>query len=568
MLAYELYLKNKGGGEVGTKVPIKKVFVNFTDTVTIQLDSETLEHYGENPKPNDIRTHFQELLSMPSNNLYSVGLPDRGTGANSKKPYVEFYGKYEKNKLCLSITGGGQGKKETYEYSYNFENSKEPDISTPVDLLFLRLDAKSYFVDDLLLFDAYKEAGVVTPEGALSSKVFVAVCDAFFSFWKQKIIFAELKKFSRFLFRIVVLPHTLMSQGKVEYKSKEKFSSGESFEDCFGNLATDYPEEPTRYAKFFSYDDRAFTINCKIRKDFYQNLGIGNESFPKINLPSDGLIRIAGLEWYFFDLSKPDLIFEAKNSGIYDQLRSNYAFLSSNSEASVLLQSTLKVICTKRAQAKIEVLLDENLTFFRLKEMLDRAKDNPKSHLALESLIIETSRDIIWADYIAAVRHFMNGTYFDRIFLVQRFTNILRSYIRDWITGEISQSKKKPADFFDKSQFCLDLLTKNECELSMNVNEEYAYKIGVIAGKYVKFKRTENEVNNSTKDILTYSKYDRERLRFVYHRVCSSVSLSKADTTAVEQAIKTNMAKDEIDDAHAHDDFSYFFYKGVFENLT
>ena len=203
-----------------------------------------------------------------------------------------------------------------------------------------------------------------------------------------------------------------------------------------------------------------------------------------------------------------------------------------------------------------------------MKEMLGRAKDNPKSHLALESLIVETSRDIIWADYVVAIRHFMNGTYFDRTFLVQRFTTILRSYIWDWITGVISQSKKKPADFFEKSQFCLDLLTKNGCELNMNVNEEYAYKIGVIAGKYVKFKRAENEVNNSTKDILTYSKYDRERLRFVYQRVCSGISLSKADTTAIEQSIKNDLAKDEIDDAHAYDDFSYFFYKGVFENLT
>ena len=331
LLAYELYLKNKDGGEVGSKVPIKKVFVNFIDTVTVQLDSQTLEHYGENLKPNDSRTHFQESLSMPSNNLDSVGLPDRGTGANSKKPYVEFYGKYEKNKLVLSINGGSQGKKETYEYSYNFENSKEPTILTPVDFLLLRLDAKSYFVDEKLLFEAYREAGIVTPEGALSSKVFVAVCDAFFSFWKEKIIFAELKKFSRFLFRIVVLPLPLISQGPVVYRSKEKTSEEEPFEDCFGNSATVYPAEPTMYAKFFSFDDRAFAINCKTRQEFYQNLGIGNESFPKINLPSDGLIRIAGLEWYFFDLSDPSLIFEAKNSGIYDQLRSNYAFLSSRS---------------------------------------------------------------------------------------------------------------------------------------------------------------------------------------------------------------------------------------------
>jgi hypothetical protein len=33
---------------------------------------------------------------MPSNNLASVGLPYRGTGAAAKKPYVEVYGTYKK----------------------------------------------------------------------------------------------------------------------------------------------------------------------------------------------------------------------------------------------------------------------------------------------------------------------------------------------------------------------------------------------------------------------------------------------------------------------------------------
>ncbi|MDR0493722.1 MAG: hypothetical protein LBH74_08835 [Nitrososphaerota archaeon] len=570
LLAYELYLKNKTpeGRVIGSNIPIKKVFVNFTDTITIKLDSKTLEHYGENPKPTDPRTYFQKSLSMPSNNLISVGLPNRRTGANSKKPYVEFYGKYEKSKLVLSITGDNQGQKETYEYTYNFENSKEPLITAPVDLLLLRLDTKSYFVDDKLLFEVYRDAGVVTPEGALSSKVFIAVCGAFFSFWKEKIIFEKPAKFSRFSFRIVVLPFPIMSPGKIEYRNSEEASAGEPFEDCFGNSATAYPTKPTIDAKFFSFDDKAFTLNCKTGQEFYQNLGVGNESFSKINLPAGEVIRIAGLDWYFLDLENPSLNFNAKGSGIYDQLRNNYALLSNFYKVSMSHQTSLKIICTKRTQAKIEILLDENLTLNQMKKMINPVKDNPKSHLALESLIIETSRDIIWADYIAAIRHFMNSTYFDRAFLVQRFTCILRSYIWDWITGVISQSKKKPADFFDKSQFCLELLTKNECGLFMNKNEEYAYKIGIIAGKYIKFKRTEKELNNSTKDILTYSKYDRERLRFVYQRICIGLSLSKTDTDAMDQSIKNDLAKEEIADAQAYEDFSYFFYKGVFENLT
>jgi hypothetical protein len=102
----------------------------------------------------------------------------------------------------------------------------------------------------------------------------------------------------------------------------------------------------------------------------------------------------------------------------------------------------------------------------------------------------------------------------------------------------------------------------------VNKNEEYAYKIGVIAGKYVKFKREKKEANNSTNDILTYSKYDRERLRFVYQRVGIGVSLSKVNTDDISQSIKNELPKEEIDDTQAHEDYSYFFYKGAFENLT
>jgi hypothetical protein len=226
-------------------------------------------------------------------------------------------------------------------------------------------------------------------------------------------------------------------------------------------------------------------------------------------------------------------------------------------------KSALKVICAKRAQAKIELLIDENLTFDQLEEMFNRAQDDFNSHMALELLIVDSARDIIWADYITAIRYFMNGTYFDRVFLVQRFTRILRNNLWDWIKG-----KKDEDNFFGKSQFCLKLLTKTESGTSMNKNEEYAYKIGVIAGKYVKFKQTVGEVNNSTKDILTYSKYDREHLRFVYKRVGIGLNLSKVNVDDLSKSIKTDTPKDEIDDAQANEDYSYFFYKGVFENLT
>ncbi|MDR2719669.1 MAG: hypothetical protein LBC03_02555 [Nitrososphaerota archaeon] len=569
MLAHDLYLKNKENGSVEAVkivVPIKKVFVKADGLITVHLDSKTLEHYGENLNSKGSYYPFQKSLLMPSNNLTSIGLPYRGTGAAAKKPYIEFYGGYRQNTLSLSIAGEGIGQKETYEYTYDFKNSKK-NMLTPVDLLLLRLNKKNYFAGDLPLFNACQEAGIITPTGALPSNVFVAVCETFLSFWKEKIAFKELNIFSHFSFRIVVLPYQLLPQGNVEYRSQEKTPVEKLFEDCFGNPATGYPSKATIDAKFVSFDDAVFAINCKTGKEFYQDLDIGNKSFSKIFLPTDHVIKIAGLDWYFFDLTDFSLNFVDKKSGIYDQLLSNYNVLSSNSEKSMHEQTSLKVVCTKRTQAKLEVLINETLTLNQLKALFNRAQDNLSSHsFALELLIIENNKDIFWIDYITAIRCLINDAYFDRAVLVYRFTRIIRCHLRNWMNGNI-QIKKESAAFFNKSQFCLNLLTKNRWVLFMNKNEKYAYKIGVIAGKYVKFKRAKAETNTLTKDILTFSKYDREHLRFVYRRIGVGISLSEVNTDTICQAIKNDMPKEEIDDAHALEDFSYFFYKSVFGNL-
>jgi hypothetical protein len=233
----------------------------------------------------------------------------------------------------------------------------------------------------------------------------------------------------------------------------------------------------------------------------------------------------------------------------------------------------MKIICVKAAQAKLEVLLDENLTLDQMKEMFSRAKTNfSRQPMALESLIVKRKNDIIWTNYLAAIRCFMNGAFFDRTALLQNYVSILReNFLWDWLKGG-EKEKNAKTTFFEASKFCLNLLTQDGNKgLGMNKNEEYAYKIGCIAGKYVKFKRDTREANNSTNDILTYSKYDREKLRFVYSRVSLGLSLSKAanisNTDTIAQLIKKYMPTDEIDDTKVHEDYSYFFYKGVFENI-
>ena len=99
--------------------------------------------------------------------------------------------------------------------------------------------------------------------------------------------------------------------------------------------------------------------------------------------------------------------------------------------------------------------------------------------------------------------------------------------------------------------------------------EKFAYHTGLIAGRYVKFKRESDEESNMLSDILTYSKYDREKLRHVISRVCQGVSQSNAKQTRIDVLSKFihENQQEEIPDPEANNDYSYFFYKGAFESL-
>jgi hypothetical protein len=67
-----------------------------------------------------------------------------------------------------------------------------------------------------------KKQEFITPEGALPSQVFLAVCKAFSSLWKEKIVFEELKGFSIFSFRIIILPFRFYLKEKFNKKSRRR----------------------------------------------------------------------------------------------------------------------------------------------------------------------------------------------------------------------------------------------------------------------------------------------------------------------------------------------------------
>lgn len=571
-IAYELFLKNLKNTNESTKtiVPIKKIYVEVKEVPLIQLDPKTLEEYGDSA--NGIV--FRELLSMPLNYLKSTDLPFRSTGSASKKPYITLYSSIIGSKLKITIQGE---KKSSYEYSFDFEKNQERQKTTGQTPLVLRLDNSKYFVQNETLHETYRQAKIINENNELSQNLFATVCKAFVNLCKEKQI-QEMSKNAKgtFRFNIVILPYIIYSKGlSIKYqtcKEEPDASICKEFKDAFGNSAAQYASKTTINAKFMSCDDQAFTINCCTGKDFYANLGIGDASFSKINLPAENEFRISGLKWYFLDIADPSFKFEEAKSGFYDQLLLNYKLLLKHKANSPARASAMKIICAKESQAKLEILLDENLAFDRLKKLFDPTDSLPQRHpMVFETLIIQRTNGPIWADYLIGIKSYLTGKSIERHVLLRRYLITLKeSYLQDWIKG-IEKRKGDKKAFFTNAEFCLKLLTmEGKKGGTMNINEKYAYKIGKIAGKYVKFKKDSKETNNSTNDILTYTKYDREKLRHVYKRICIGVNLSKTNAASqneVSTFIKENTPAEEIDDSKTNEDYSYFFYKGVFENL-
>jgi hypothetical protein len=571
MLACELYLQNRDfkGGVAKVTRPIKKIFVSAKDIV---IDDKSREEYGS--ELNNDNGFIQDWLSMPLNTSDAelLNLPDKRTGTRSPSPYVKIYGSYEKNKnkekIRLSINGKDRLEKQNSkkffvadcnldDYSYSF--SAEGD-------LYLSLDKKNYMNPDQQLYEKYLNSAIIDTNGSFSSTKFKEISIKFFEYVKsrpQPEFFIPRITY----FEIYILPST----NKIIYNSFGKSGaekSSNTFIDCFGNECSQYASMSTQTAKFLSFDDPAFTINCTQKEQFYKNLDIGKESLEKINIPSNNVLKIGSLNWIFTDISHPDVNFQSFNRGIYSQLFNNYIRL--NKEKDVYSERiNLKIICFKINQAKLEILLDENMTMDTMHKLF-KGKEEGYTY-SFEVLIYKNdkkSKKYIINDYLQAIRNLIHQIPVNKLRLIDIFTRLLRREIFSWIN---SKNTLDATIFFEKAGFCLKtLLAISNIHEEMDLNEKYAYSIGLIAGRFIKFKRKFNEESNSLKDILTYSKYDREKLRFVFSRIGIGLNLSKASQSNVDKItnfINENQQEEEISDNNASRDYSYFFFKGVYKEL-
>lgn len=557
MLAYELFLKNKNTdiNPVKAIFPLKKIFVNKNN---VSLDEKTLNSYGS--EKNQKFSFIQEWLQMPliTTPLSRLNLPYRYAGANTRKPYLLIYGSFESFEKKDPVLKLSMNDKDGNEFVAELDLLAEDEKMNANGKVLTKIDKENYKIADQSLFEAYVNAKIIDENEKFSSELFLKISKKFFEFAKFS-KFEDFKTKSNFV--LVILP----SNEKIEFKPKPEKTTEDKFIDSFGNSDNLFGNKPTVTAKFLSYDDPAFAINLTSGKEFYKNLNICSSSLEKINIPMDYVFNISGLNWFFTSMGDPDIKFIKTNMGIYDQILKNHEILLKKSGAIENKQSQMKTMCYKQTNAKIEVLIDDNVTMKRLESIFSRVKNIKVPPLALEIFIDSEKRTTLWNDYLFAVRTFILGNFAEKERILSIFKKLLRKNLFEWIKKPTS----KTTEFFSKADFCINLLCKNPENNDMNKNEQFALSMGKIAGRYIRFKRNMKEENNSLTDIMTYSKYDREKLRFVLQRVGLGVNLSDAEQRFKDEMIEfiKEQNVDEISDDAAQNDYSYFFYKGAFDTL-
>ncbi|MDH5462745.1 MAG: hypothetical protein OEW49_00350 [Nitrosopumilus sp.] len=559
MLAYELFHNNNDSTTNNPKkqFPIKKIFYQKGK---ITIDKTTLEDYGS--ADTEATRSLQNWLVMPLNTIdvKELNLPDYRTGTAGANPYIEIYGYLKTNKSLESKLSLSIGKKPNYiEHVLDLASNKIQSNSN--GKIILKLDQKNYFLKSHPLISEYVASGIIDEKGILNAKVYDEIIQEFLDFAKKQE--SNFTKIGNNSFRIYILPDSSTIEFKKE--SKKNDSEQESFLDYFGNPVTNYASTPTKTAKFLSSDDKAFTINCKQGMDFYKNLGIGNASLEKIYTDPSQTFNINRLDWTFTDISDPDFKFVETRKGILTQIYENYLLLSKDKGTRSMAQ--LKTICIRINQAKQELLIDENLTMNKMKEMFSNIKDIPP--LCFEKVLIDTSgQNPIWSTYLYVVKNFLAGNKIPKSYLLSFFNKTLKQKRYDWVK---SKNKSEQNDFFLRTDFCLKYLsTTKDTQSYMDQNEEFAEKIGQIARTYIEFKQRNAEIDNSLSDILTYSKYDRERLRFIVSRIGRGVQLSKVSEDVkkeITKKISSLQPSKEIEDDYSSKDYSYFFFKGYYTNL-
>ena len=428
----------------------------------------------------------------------------------------------------------------------------------------------NYELNGVRLFDEYVNNGILTNDSKISFTVFQDICNEFFNFVITRTVPDDLKNKSRF--SLIILPN----DEKITYTDHPKTDSNSRI-DAAGNKTKIIAEKPTIGGKFLSYDDASFTPNGMTGEEFYKNIGIGYKTLDKVTLPRDQEMNVAGLHWYFIDTVSPNKDFKRTRRGILYQLFNNYKQLVLRGHGNFGTLSSMKIICFQMDdfRSKMEALIDENLTMTRLEKIFGTFDTNSIPFSAAEILIEKSKSNVLWTYYLEFVNSVLRGYGTNDSKLLEIFTIFSKKAIFDkdnpWFEEE-NYSKAK--EWFEKAEFCRIILSNSiGDQVNMNTNEEFAYKVGKIAGRYIWFRKSVDEKNNAVKDILTYSTYDRTHLRYVIDKIGIGIPVTRTKGNddikeEMEKYFSNNAPETEIDDESSSKNYSYFFYKGAYSTIA
>lgn len=547
LLAYELFCENQStDADPGDGIPIKKIFVNNNN---IELDSTAIAQYGQTETPDKAKNYMQKTFDMPIDTKNAINLPNKKVSPNSKKPYIKITGYYKIWKKKDDMTGTiVLGNKDGANATLRLPDNQITISSQDTHIKFNKTD---YFIGKQTLYDAYVDAKIITND-KLGANLFEEIANKFFEFMLKRDFIPGKTGFA-----LYILPN----KDEITYKLQNIEDTGSKFVDSFNSKSSNWPAKTTKGVTFLSYDDPAFTINCKEKQEFYQNIGISSNSLDGILLPASKAMNVAGLVWYFFNIKGKSTTFTKNNSGIYGQLYSIYSKIKTGDQKDV----NLKAIALKKTNAKLEVIIDENLTMPKLDAIFKKAPDKPVP-FAYESLIIKKNRTRIDYHYITAIKSLLNQTSLSWDYIIRIFTQQLRNDITGWLKEKYPA--KKAVNFFAQSEFCCKTLNLTHDDNGLVEYENFAKSVGHMARLYLDYRMKIKADNNSVRNILTKQKYDLEALKFVVESIGRGIYLATTSKQEYENAYKeiSTVLQDLPKDADQEQDMSFYFYMGYFRS--
>ncbi|MGC8651556.1 MAG: hypothetical protein ACP5RX_03015 [Minisyncoccia bacterium] len=567
MLGYELQRLNEKRGLENLGMPQLVLIVYFKndekDNLTFEINPKSLEEY--------LSKSLEQLgLEFDKTDLEKLNLvPHNLLDFKFSKPEPNetlFYGtipiKLKGNILSASNVKFDTQTKEFFE---DLNNKPKP---------------KPYYE---FLLDAYLKSNILTKVDTKYIRNTEKIKELIKFLWESwKKFFDENDKTVLKILKGGILILLLPSKYQADDAKKEL---SEAYERVHKGHNT--PDD----GKFFSRDDAAFIINYKKDPNILNKLTAVNPDYVSF---SKKPIKQRNLLFYYIFIHKYETQPIKYYQGIVANLYEGYSdLLNLNSKE---IENVL-VAGLKKQNQKLEVILYAHVPTERLNEIYSKIslaiektqfdkRKNSKQILSwlLEDLFLEkTSKDYNIQFYVEAANDFLvfeSESFFDEAkrFLNKRVINEKGSYIDAIKSNKI----KNIEDFFSKADFYLlfkYLMHNSGDEMQpnyMKTEEYFAYLIGKSVGKYLQLLKKSGNLDNSAYDLISYDKYDYEKLKFIFERLGRAIGIKKLEDRQEEMEKYFNTVTNEINETLGKlsspeeikdKDLSFFFYLGVFKEL-